>query len=231
MKHTYKCKICGKIVLCYHILNGKPIHRYGYCIKCIPPGLSQKEIGEIVGKHMVSLSDKNKDNTFKCIKCNKIIRKSIGHRDNRTQRYKYCVECLPVGKHYMTAKSLHGKKLICKQCGEEYIFKSNSKVTKTRCIKCFNKRKRSANKRRAVELKGGKCQLCGYNKYDGALSFHHVDSNEKSYNLKGSVSWAKFESEINKCILLCFNCHQEVHGDVTKIPKRLIKKWVLRVIG
>ena len=73
----------------------------------------------------------------------------------------------------------------------------------------------------AVELKGGKCQICGYNKYIGALSFHHLDENSKSFDLstKGLTrSWARIKEEIDKCILVCENCHREIHGGIIKLP-------------
>lgn len=73
----------------------------------------------------------------------------------------------------------------------------------------------------AVESKGGKCQVCGYNKYLGSLSFHHLDENGKSFDLatKGLTrSWKRIKEEVDKCILVCENCHREIHGGVTRLP-------------
>lgn len=69
-------------------------------------------------------------------------------------------------------------------------------------------------KKQAIEYKGGSCQKCGYNKCPGALSFHHLDSNEKDFGIsdKGvSRSFEKVKSELDKCILVCSNCHAEIH--------------------
>ena len=64
-----------------------------------------------------------------------------------------------------------------------------------------------------AKLLGGKCSECGYNQCLGALDFHHVSHNkEKSIAelLKG-YSKQKTLKEAQKCILLCANCHREMH--------------------
>ena len=76
----------------------------------------------------------------------------------------------------------------------------------------------------AVQLKGGKCQICGYNKYIDALSFHYLDEKTKSFDLstKGLTrSWKKTKAEVDKCILVCENCHREIHGGVIALPAKL----------
>mgnify|MGYP001611560632 CR=1 FL=1 len=72
----------------------------------------------------------------------------------------------------------------------------------------------------AKEYKGGKCILCGYNKYLGALDFHHLNAETKSFALsvKGlSYSWESLLAEANKCVLVCKNCHTEVEAGITKL--------------
>jgi hypothetical protein len=75
------------------------------------------------------------------------------------------------------------------------------------------------NKRRqfiarlAKEYKGGKCQICGYDKCFRALELHHLDPTQKEFNIshRGHCrSWERVKKEINKCVLLCANCHREV---------------------
>ena len=75
----------------------------------------------------------------------------------------------------------------------------------------------------AVEHKGGACQICGYNKSHRALVFHHVDPTLKSFGIseKGFTrAWSKIKEELEKCILLCSNCHMEVHDNITQLPDR-----------
>jgi hypothetical protein len=70
-------------------------------------------------------------------------------------------------------------------------------------------------KEKAVEYKGGKCSKCGYNKCIAALEFHHLDPSEKDpkwSNMK-TRSFDKIKPELDKCVLLCANCHREEHYD------------------
>lgn len=73
-------------------------------------------------------------------------------------------------------------------------------------------------KKRKLELinyKGGKCQICGYYKSSRALQFHHINPDEKDFTISGkNYSWDKMVKEVDKCILLCGNCHSEVHDEI-----------------
>ena len=67
----------------------------------------------------------------------------------------------------------------------------------------------------AVEYKGGSCENCGYNRCLEALEFHHLDPKEKDFGIssKGYArSWERVKIEIEKCALLCANCHREYHA-------------------
>ena len=71
--------------------------------------------------------------------------------------------------------------------------------------------------------KGGKCAICGYCKSQSALSFHHINPKKKDFGLsvRGLTrSWEKIRLEIDKCVLLCANCHMEVHEGITQLPKK-----------
>jgi predicted HNH restriction endonuclease len=69
-----------------------------------------------------------------------------------------------------------------------------------------------------VEYKGGKCEICGYNKCLAALDFHHLDPSQKE---KEITRWRmcnykyhdELFTELDKCILVCANCHRELHWD------------------
>jgi hypothetical protein len=73
---------------------------------------------------------------------------------------------------------------------------------------------RRAMKKQAVILKGEKCSICGYNKCIDALQFHHTDGNQKEFRLSdGNIrSWDAYLQELEKCILVCANCHAEIHS-------------------
>lgn len=75
----------------------------------------------------------------------------------------------------------------------------------------------------AIDYKGGKCLCCGYNKCPQALQFHHLDPTKKDFGISTTGvtrSWEKIKVELDKCVLLCANCHAEVHAGITKIELR-----------
>jgi len=82
--------------------------------------------------------------------------------------------------------------------------------------------RRKMIRKMAIDYKGGKCALCGYDKCLQALEFHHVNGGGKDFGIsaKGYTrSWNQVKSELDKCILLCANCHREVHDDITQLPR------------
>jgi len=87
-------------------------------------------------------------------------------------------------------------------------------------IRAVAKRRRKI-KSLSISYKGGKCQICGYCRYQGALDLHHI-SGKKEFGIgdKGYTrSWAKVKTELDKCVLLCANCHRELGAGVTQLPR------------
>ena len=81
---------------------------------------------------------------------------------------------------------------------------------------------RKNSKKRIIESMGGSCVICGYNKGQSGLALHHLDPKSKDFGL-GAVranikSWNKIAEELKKCILVCHNCHSEIHENLIKIP-------------
>jgi len=67
---------------------------------------------------------------------------------------------------------------------------------------------------------GGRCSLCGYDRYIGALQFHHRDGEVKEFGLADrglTRSLDAVKAEAAKCVLLCANCHSEVEAGVAKV--------------
>lgn len=74
----------------------------------------------------------------------------------------------------------------------------------------------------AVEYKGNGCNVCGYNRCINALEFHHLDPTKKDFGIsaKGYArSWEKVKKEIDKCVLLCANCHREFHAGMLQLSQ------------
>jgi hypothetical protein len=81
---------------------------------------------------------------------------------------------------------------------------------------------RQAMKARAVTYKGGKCERCGYDKCQAAMDFHHRDPSRKDFSISSgrTMSWERAVRELDKCILLCSNCHREEH-DIIRSKRRV----------
>ncbi|MCD6257671.1 HNH endonuclease [Candidatus Aerophobetes bacterium] len=90
-------------------------------------------------------------------------------------------------------------------------------------IKAVRKRRKKIREM-AVEYKGGKCEICGYDRCIEALEFHHLDRKNKDFGIsnKGYTrSWKKIKEELDKCMLLCANCHREVHAGL-QLPRETV---------
>ena len=77
--------------------------------------------------------------------------------------------------------------------------------------------KKHLKKRRKImnHLKENGCAICGYNDCVDALDFHHTNPKDREFNVKvGSLNKNEelIVNELNKCILLCSNCHREIHS-------------------
>jgi Zn ribbon nucleic-acid-binding protein len=112
------------------------------------------------------------------------------------------------------------KTIRCKNCGKQYRYSGayRKEGRATECESCRSRRKSRANyfytKNKIVEYLGGKCQKCGYNKCLAALVAHHVNPNSKNIGMANHTRrnlWYDIVKELNKCILLCQNCHNELH--------------------
>jgi hypothetical protein len=93
-----------------------------------------------------------------------------------------------------------------------------------RCRRCRAdavSRRRRKVKRLLVEEAGGRCRICGYDRFVGALEFHHLDPAGKRLpvSMAGVTLALDFlRDEASRCVLLCSNCHAEVEGGVTQVP-------------
>ncbi|HEX3615781.1 MAG TPA: hypothetical protein VHU61_04545 [Solirubrobacteraceae bacterium] len=114
---------------------------------------------------------------------------------------------------------------VCPTHGKtEFVVRSDGG---TRCKRCrsqavVNRRRRV--KEILVAEAGGRCALCGYCRYVGALALHHVDPTTKLLGLanKGrALSIKTLRGEAQKCVLLCHNCHAEVEAGLLVVPIHL----------
>lgn len=118
-------------------------------------------------------------------------------------------------RYWLNKYSLGTKKVFRCACGEanpNNFFPGRYSECK-RCRRRWQNGASKRNKTTLVEYKGGKCVCCGYNTYIGALDFHHLDPRGKDPNWKKMRHWSaeRVKKEVDKCVLLCRNCHSEVH--------------------
>ncbi len=156
----------------------------------------------------------------------------IGDRVRNVNNRSYCFDCSPFGRH--NTRTLAGEQdlrkksspesstKVCNRCGveklaEEFYFHKKNKRHYSECIKCFNVRSTTQQRKRkvqAVEYKGGRCKRCGYQGHVAAFDFHHLDRKKKSFEigLFKNRSFDRLKEELDKCILLCANCHREIEA-------------------
>jgi transposase len=107
--------------------------------------------------------------------------------------------------HGETEFALEGRGYYrCKQCRAKAVVRHRRKV-----------------KAILVAEAGGRCLLCGYDRYVGALEFHHLDPADKRLEVSRNgvtLSIDAVRTEARKCVLLCSNCHAEVEAGVTAVP-------------
>jgi len=90
-------------------------------------------------------------------------------------------------------------------------------------IQAVQKRRRIVRDK-AIDYKGGHCQVCGYSNCREALEFHHLDAHWKDFGISDrgyTRSWTRIVKELDKCVLLCANCHREVHSGL-QLPREIV---------
>lgn len=118
--------------------------------------------------------------------------------------------------------------LFCNKHGETRFGLSGTKRPRWKCLECssdFSYEYKRRHKQRAVDYKGGSCVKCGFNSCLAALHFHHVDSETKSFNINTGIArkWESIQAELDKCILLCMNCHFTEHENQDESSRSLRK--------
>jgi hypothetical protein len=162
-----------------------------------------------------------------CLKCGNQVPNLLvvdGKKRNLKNR-KYCIECSPFGKH--NTRKIHDDNLInspinqCRICEKEYS--GGHGKYKSICTSCRVSESRRKKKADLIEYKGNKCCVCGYDKCIQALQFHHLDPNKKEFTIanSGTMKFEVLKHEADKCILVCSNCHVEIHFGLIDIHKYL----------
>lgn len=158
----------------------------------------------------------------KCIVCGKEF-----EAQKSTKKYcsKDCVNAMRRNKWANREKEEKIKKLmpekICPICGKAFRPKNASANQRTCCYDCMPdgvQLTRGAFLAKIKQQRGGKCIRCGYDKCLKALEFHHVDPNKKDFTISNDhFKLIDAVEESKKCILICSNCHKELHDNMWSI--------------
>jgi transposase len=146
--------------------------------------------------------------------CKRFGKNNIGLR--RTNLAEFEVEQMNEYYKTHTIEETSKKFNVCLTTVKKYVDNKRIELTEDEKRKrnyCRVKSHRQKNKQKAVEYKGGKCQVCGYNKSYWSLDFHHTTPGEKDFTIGNHavLSWEKIKKELDKCIMVCKNCHGEIH--------------------
>ncbi len=152
-----------------------------------------------------------------CNKCEQAFPNHViieGKQRNLCNR-RYCLDCSPWGQHN-TRKICDPDLPVrsCKDCGKDFEYSRIKGSRKEICNSCITQRSQRKRKLKAIEFFGGKCTRCGYDRCPHALEFHHVEEKTQRPNYAiMSWSWERAKAELEKCILVCANCHRELHWE------------------
>lgn len=148
--------------------------------------------------------------SLRCQNCTKLLKKELEDR-------RYCLKCLPEGEDasQMLVIVENGTKLKCECCLKTYEHKRGY-TTRKMCGRCRSNERNRSMKIKALDYLGGKCSRCGYNSSPSALQFHHLNPKDKSFTIGRHLSrnWESLKPEVDKCIILCANCHCEIHDEL-----------------
>lgn len=161
-------------------------------------------------------------NKRQCRKCgNKIpYYINIDNVSKSLQNRKFCLICSPYRGHNT---SPYDPIMRTRKQGEKY---SKYSIERKNSIKISLYKRALERKRILIKKLGGKCCKCGYNKCTRALIFHH--KRKKSFGLSlnylWSKSWKTIIKEIQKCLLVCANCHAELHEKISNQKDNIVAK-------
>lgn len=167
-------------------------------VPLVEQGLTERKIAETLGYSVMSIR--------------KAMRK-MGLKTQRAQEKRKCIVC---------GAQLSGRQFYYCSAKCKGTTRKNYKSTTGHAVTERGKRK----KLQILLEKGCRCSKCGYDKNMTALCFHHVNADEKSFDLDvrnfAAFNIDRLREEANKCIILCHNCHMELHhadGNIEQLQK------------
>lgn len=218
--------------------------------ECLAEGMSLEAIGKRVGKHESTVSYWLKKHGLVAAQAEKHSAKGAPSKEEMERLLRLGMSLremateldrsLATIRHWMGKYGLKASRhrhnaptdgsrettLVCSRHGSTvFVLEGRGSYRCKQCrVEQVSARRREI-KRLLVEEAGGRCVLCGYDKHQEALQFHHLDPKQKLFHLgQGGLcrSLAKCRLEASKCMLLCANCHAEVEAGKTALPLNFV---------
>lgn len=170
----------------------------------IDNNMSTYEISKISGKSQTTVV--YWINKYK-LKTNHKSFKQMGQKDyGNSRNCPRCKKIVDINDFYQR-RGKPNSSTYCKECS------NTQTVNRTREFK-----------KNCINYKGGQCSTCGYKKCISALEFHHLDPNSKDFTISHLRAYSfneRVKCELDKCILVCANCHREIHSGLLVVPARI----------
>jgi hypothetical protein len=160
-----------------------------------------------------------------CKQCEKTFQRRV-HLDGKpillSDSRSSCLDCTPYKKmgRPRNRRRVRNKQLerYCKHCDKWLRNDAFRYETGQQCIECRNQRARPRTashklqlKQQAVTYMGSHCGDCGNQFPLCAYDFHHLDPTQKDFQISRKTNFATAKQELDKCIMLCKNCHSIRH--------------------
>jgi hypothetical protein len=178
------------------------------CINCGSETTNKKFCSKSCSSSHTNRTTPKRKQEGKCCDCGTSIPSQL----------KRCAQC----RTTKTPQKQQIKKCVC--CGElkpstDFYTRKSGRLF-SYCKQCSSKRAddyRRVVKDQCIQYKGGKCCVCGYDRHPAALQFHHTDPTKKELTIASSkYSFEKLKEELDKCDLVCANCHSIIHSSYVK---------------
>lgn len=193
------CRECGAEFPSAIVIDGVRLNFLGRkrCLRCLPHR-PQRKPRKAVQRPI---------RTRSCEACGEsfALRQVIDGKLRHLYRRRFCFTCSPFGSHN-TSKHPPGIPMP-EELKEHRRRRRNAKTYR------YQKKRRRRIKAELIQARGGRCEGCGYSVLAAALEFHHRDPATKGFgvgNFNGSL--ARLLAEVEKCDLLCANCHRVRHA-------------------
>ena len=244
-QHQKTCESCGGLFPAKALIDGvlRDLHRRRFCLNCSPFGAhntSKVAPGSVTDERVRGVRTRRLKSWSQ-----------YGRRRRRQRKHDLvalfggaCIECGYV--RTVAALEFHHRDAstkdfsIAKFGGSQVKLLAEAAKCDLLCVNCHRKRHaaiaeyvdpaaaaaRRTLKQRAVSALGGRCKGCDREHQLTVFEFHHRDAATKDFGVSedGRIRrWEEIEAELAKCVLLCANCHREVHAGLRDLDSILLR--------